>query len=175
MTKEIELCELVGAYVICNICGSQDIARDAAAQWDITSGNWSLETVFDAYSCKECGNKCLPIWRLDQEYRRKEVARLNDAVRHGEYGNTTIIATTGVQAMGEASVSKIIGKVSKFDDFSEDNDPHGERDFGSIEINSEKLFWKIDLFDLELKQYSLDPASESLTHRVLTIMLASEY
>jgi len=34
-----------------------------------------------------------------------------------------------------------------FDNFNADNDPHGEHDFGSFELEGEKLFWKIDLYE----------------------------
>lgn len=71
-----------------------------------------------------------------------------------------------------AEVSKA---VAGFDTFSEDNDPHLEHDFGSIEINSDKIFWKIDYLDLEMKYHSPDEANPSVTHRVLTIMFAHEY
>ncbi len=37
-----------------------------------------------------------------------------------------------------------------FDDFNADNDPHREQDFGSFELEGEKLFWKIDLYEREL-------------------------
>jgi Protein of unknown function (DUF3768) len=34
-----------------------------------------------------------------------------------------------------------------FDAFTTDNDPCGERDFGSFLLDGEKLFWKIDYVD----------------------------
>jgi len=55
------------------------------------------------------------------------------------------------------------------------NDPWGEHDFGAVEIDGEKAFWKIDCYDRTLTAGSENPANEALTHRVLTIMLASEY
>lgn len=65
--------------------------------------------------------------------------------------------------------------VRKFDDFSDDNDPWGEHDFGATELEGEKIFFKLDYYDLSLQQGSENPANEGCTHRVLTIMLASEY
>ena len=38
-----------------------------------------------------------------------------------------------------------------------------------------RVFFKIDYYDLALDQGSENPANEGCTHRILTIMLASEY
>jgi hypothetical protein len=66
-------------------------------------------------------------------------------------------------------------KVQTFDVFSEDNDPYAKHDFGSFEFAGEKCFWKISYYDKSLAYGSDDPADETRTTRVLTIMLASEY
>lgn len=39
----------------------------------------------------------------------------------------------------------------------------------------EKVFWKIEAYDRDLRFGSEDPANPAVTRRVLTIMLASEY
>ena len=57
----------------------------------------------------------------------------------------------------------------------EDNDPHGEHDFGSFELCGRKLFWKIEYYDPDLQHGSEDPADPAKTMRVLTVMLAEEY
>ena len=62
-----------------------------------------------------------------------------------------------------------------FDDFTEDNDPHGEHDFGSFEQNGQTIFWKIDYYDLLVDNGSRDPSDPALTRRVLTVMFAEEY
>jgi hypothetical protein len=69
----------------------------------------------------------------------------------------------------------ILDAVAKFDTFDESNDPYGEHDFGALEIEGERLFWKIDYYDRNLSAHSPDPADPSVTTRVLTIMLADEY
>ena len=68
-----------------------------------------------------------------------------------------------------------IRKVATFDDFSADNDPHGEHDFGSFDLAGDRFFWKIDYYDPTLEFGSDDPADPSKTTRVLTLMLAAEY
>jgi hypothetical protein len=55
------------------------------------------------------------------------------------------------------------------------NDPWGEHDFGAVEIDGEKVFFKIDYYTPDLSAGSENPANEGCTHRVMTIMLASEY
>lgn len=65
--------------------------------------------------------------------------------------------------------------VSSFDNFTPDNDPYGEHDFGSVNVAGQHLFWKIDYYDPSLCYGSEDPADLAVTRRVLTVMLASEY
>ena len=72
-------------------------------------------------------------------------------------------------------MSKALAKVIAFDDFNPDNDPHGEHDFGSFDLEDQKLFWKIDYYDLKAVFGSEDPRDPKKTLRVVTIMLAEEY
>lgn len=109
------------------------------------------------------------------EARRQEIRRLNDLFREHALGNGSIVITSGVQALGQEGMTAVIAAVQTFTAFSEDNDPYREHDFGSFEIEGDKFFWKIDYYDLTLAAGSPDPADEAVTHRVLTIMLASEY
>lgn len=62
-----------------------------------------------------------------------------------------------------------------FDNFTEDNDPYQEHDFGSFKHNNDKIFFKIDYYDKSMRFASNNPANQNETTRVLTIMLASEY
>lgn len=59
--------------------------------------------------------------------------------------------------------------------FDSDNDPHGERDLGDLQLFGADLLWKIDYYDLELVYGSPDPADAAVTKRVLTVMLTWEY
>jgi Protein of unknown function (DUF3768) len=65
--------------------------------------------------------------------------------------------------------------VRTFATFGRTNDPHSEHDFGAVEINGEKFFWKIDYYDLAMSQHSVDPSDPEATIRVLTLMRADEY
>ena len=98
-----------------------------------------------------------------------KIAAKNDAHRHSMEGCTV---TKGIAAMGE-EVNKIFVKVRDFTDFTEDNDPYGEHDFGSFTLSGVKIFWKIDYYDENLEKWC-DPLSPDC-NRVLTIMRADEY
>ncbi len=65
--------------------------------------------------------------------------------------------------------------MATFSDFTPENDPHGEHDFGSFAVAGRKFFFKIDYFDAAMEFGSEDPADPAKTTRVLTIMLAEEY
>jgi hypothetical protein len=106
--------------------------------------------------------------------RSSAIRCLNDQFRHSLAGGKVLV-TAGVHALGAAHVQAILAKVTQFDDFKEANDPYGEHDFGAIDDASERYFWKIDYYDLNLEMGSPDPADPKKTCRVLTIMLASEY
>ena len=69
----------------------------------------------------------------------------------------------------------VMQRVRSFADFTPDNDPAGEHDFGSFEHDGKTIFWKIDCYDRNMNYGSPDPADETVTERVLTIMLAGEY
>lgn len=102
------------------------------------------------------------------------IRELNDAFRTSFAGGRVMI-TEGIRTLDALTFERIIEQVRTFDAFSEDNDPHGEHDFGSIKIAGERVFWKIDAYDRTLQYGSPDPSDPAVTTRVLTIMLASEY
>ena len=111
----------------------------------------------------------------DRIYEARTIQELNDAFRARGIGQGLVLVTDGIATCGEAYVAKAVSAVRRFNTFNADNDPHGEHDFGAIELEGQKVFWKIDLYDLEMQGYTPDPCNPALTRRVLTIMLASEY
>lgn len=102
------------------------------------------------------------------------VARLNDAFRH-DLSSGKLVATAGVIARFGENLLALLLAVQVFPDFTPDNDPHGEHDFGAIDCDGTRLFWKIDCYDRGLQFASPDPADPAVTTRVLTMMLAEEY
>ena len=106
-----------------------------------------------------------------------KIRELNDAFRKSLQPdeNNRAIVTQGIQDQGEKFMYPVFDRVRAFDDFSPDNDPHGEHDFGAFEYLGQKIFWKYDYYDNNLEFGSEDPSDPKQTVRVLTIMLASEY
>jgi len=103
------------------------------------------------------------------------IRELNDAFRKGGPLSGRWILTQGVLAQGPAFLAIALNAVQSFDNFTPDNDPHREHDFGAITVGQERLFWKIDYYDRTLRFGSERPDDETMTVRVLTLMLASEY
>ena len=106
--------------------------------------------------------------------RAEAIAQLNDTLRRTGVGGT-IMVTRGVMGTNGFDRSVLIAALASYDRFDADNDPHGERDFGDLELFEAELLWKIDYYDKEHQFGSDDPADASITSRVLTVMLASEY
>jgi hypothetical protein len=40
---------------ICSTCGSDDVSRDALAEWSVAEQKWELKTEFDNANCERCG------------------------------------------------------------------------------------------------------------------------
>lgn len=86
------------------------------------------------------------------------------------------LMTAGIRALPLPVQLAILARVREFDTFTPDNDPYGEHDFGIIQVPGEgSVYWKIDYYDPTLTYGSEDPSDLSVTHRVLTILLAEEY
>ena len=100
------------------------------------------------------------------------IAALNDQARQ-TFKECRVIITAGVQALG--NVDAVLRQVQVFEAFTPGNNPYGEHDFGAIKYQGQTIFWKIDYYDLDLHMHSPDPSNETVTARVLTIMLAEEY
>ena len=104
----------------------------------------------------------------------EKIRELNDRFRTTMTGGR-VVMTAGVDALPNDVKAMVIRQVATFADFTPDNDPHGEHDFGNCEVGGHKFFWKIDYYDAAMEFGSEDPADPGVTTRVLTIMLASEY
>ena len=103
-----------------------------------------------------------------------DIKTLNDNFRKTFIGGRVML-TAGIRAKTQDEIAEILEKVRSFDNFTTANDPYGEHDFGSFDYKGQKIFFKIDYYDLNYEYMSENPADTTITNRVLTIMLADEY
>ena len=110
---------------------------------------------------------------------RSAIAETNDSFRRAamkgiKSTDGKAVRTRGVAALGSLTNLFLQAQIAAFDAFTETNDPHGEHDFGSIELDGcLKVFWKIDYYS----DASMDSGADDKlnAYRVLVIMLADEY
>ena len=111
---------------------------------------------------------------MGQKPDKARIRELNDTFRMTFTGGR-VMMTREVNELEAETKAKLVAAVRSFDRFDKGNDPHGEHDFGSVEIDGEKFFFKIDYYDLAMNQHSVDATNPEATMRVLTIMRADEY
>ncbi len=126
---------------------------------------------------------CPACW-LEQGYEdrtSKSIAEQNDEFRSAicrgqpslKYPGR-IVMTVGISAL-KHDLPRVLERVASFQSFTDDNDAHGEHDFGSFDDGENRIFWKIDYYDSGLQFGSENPSNPDETVRVLTVMLAEEY
>ena len=107
------------------------------------------------------------------------IRQLNDEFRStlldSKLGSQGVYFTAPIAGLPLHEQSEIIRRVVEYDEFTAENDPHGEHDFGSFEFAGERILWKIDCYDLDLHYGSPDPSDPAVTKRILTIMFGDDY
>jgi Protein of unknown function (DUF3768) len=101
------------------------------------------------------------------------IRALNDELRKDLFTGHAII-TIGIAALGAEAFLRLAQTIAVFDDFSHANDPDQEHDFGIFDFDGHSVAFKIDYYDKTQSRRSPDPADNSVTHRIITIMLAEE-
>ena len=99
-----------------------------------------------------------------------DIKTLNDNLRKHLTGGRVML-TAGINAKSQDDIARILSKVRHFNNFTPDNDPYNEHDFGSFDYKGEKIFWKIDYYDKNYQCLSEDPATVSYTHLTLPTKL----
>lgn len=110
----------------------------------------------------------------DAAARAEAIRDKNDAFRKSFSGGRVLL-TPGVTNLSADHQQTVKSAVQAFGDFSPDNDPYGEHDFGAVSLEDAVFFWKIDYYDVDLQFGSSDPTDDDVTCRVLTVMRADEY
>lgn len=106
--------------------------------------------------------------------KSREIAALNDLARQ-TFMFCRVVLSQGLMTLEDHDLQEVMTKVRRFDTFTSDNDPYGEHDFGMVEHQGQKYFWKFDYYDQNMQFGSPDPSDTEQTTRVLTVFLADEY
>ena len=102
------------------------------------------------------------------------IRQLNDDLRRTFMGGQ-ILMTPGFSDLPNVTKAKALAAIRSFDNFDEGSDPYGEHDFGSVEVDGQTVWFKVDCYDRNLHFGSPDPADPGVTTRVLTILTPDEY
>lgn len=118
----------------------------------------------------------------EAEHHARRIAEQNDQFRKhvltgGPAGTPQgrIVMTRAVAEVGPTFQMEVTRAVMADETFTEDNDPYGDHTFGAVTVQGRKVWWKIDLYDLDYCWGSETPDDPSQTRRVLTIMFPSDY
>ena len=108
------------------------------------------------------------------------IASLNDKFRSSPAPSGIAgmkVMTRGIASLDDQTRLEVWQSVQDFSEFTEDNDPHGEHDFGAfVHPKAGKVFWKIDYYaDARCEIGAGYPNDPNRSYRVLTVMLAVEY
>jgi len=104
----------------------------------------------------------------------ERIRELSDAFRR-TFVSGQMVMTTNVAVLSDIVKASALVKVAEFNDFTPENDPHGEHDFLSFEHCNRTFFWKCDYYNKQMDGGSEDPADPDTITRVGTLMLAEDY
>lgn len=112
-----------------------------------------------------------------------KIRELNDALREeGKGGQIIMVATLAerirsMSPIGAALLQmELTQRLINYDAFEEGDNPYGERDFGHFVMSDgQKIFWKIDYYDLAEENGSPDPSDPSCTVRIMSVFHAEDY
>ncbi|WP_273728885.1 DUF3768 domain-containing protein [Brucella gallinifaecis] len=110
------------------------------------------------------------------ESRKTAIIReLNDKLRQNDAGGQVVVS--GALAHEDSDLIQRVRDAVRNAEIAtgDGNDPYSEHDFGSVDVDGERYFWKIDYYNKEMDAGSEDPSDARQTVRLLTIMCASDY
>lgn len=103
-----------------------------------------------------------------------KIRELNDTLRR-QFTGGKVMLSDGVNALPDMVKAAALQFMAQYHNFTPENDPHGEHDFGAFTLCNRRFFWKVDYYDKSLEFGSEDPADPAKTIRVLTLILGEEY
>ena len=87
-----------------------------------------------------------------------------------------VVLTRAVAARGPLFPLLCLLEIARHETFGPEDDPEGRHDFGAVDVQGERVWFRIDLYADEAMEWGSErPDDPSLTYRVLTVMLPSDW
>lgn len=115
---------------------------------------------------------------MTDDEKKARIAALNDELRMGRRPCNGRVVVTGSLANEPADADKmrdLVIALHQFNDFNEDNDPHGEHDCAKFKVGDEEFMFKVDYYALDEETLSENPEDPNVTIRVLSVFYAHDY
>jgi L-fucose isomerase-like protein len=116
---------------------------------EASTGKLTQQRDIDQVACaQEAGDTPEECARMLE--RRIKIRGLNDALRSRAQMPSSgsirdmIFLSRRLSTRPTTDQIEIMDRVRQFEDFTEENDPRGEHDFGAFTYRQQKIFWKID-------------------------------
>lgn len=108
----------------------------------------------------------------------QSIATLNDRFRKTIFFRPLrrgkLVLTSGIGNLPDDQLRAVALATINQKEFDAGNDPHGEHDFGAIELAGiPKCYWKIDYYSDASMRYGTEDLINA--YRALIVMLADEY
>jgi len=128
--------------------------------------------------------------QTEQSNPTERVSALNALARLGKLANARYVFTANLLAtltedvldpvakrIATAAAQQRLITAIREADFTPDNDPYGEHDFGSFMLNETKVLWKIDVYENDGSfSYGAEHPEDPVTSfRLVTFMLPQDY
>lgn len=119
-----------------------------------------------------------PMTKRNTKYSLQDIVAANDDLRinltkYYSQPSSHKCVVLSARVIHRDNLADILEAVTGFRNFHSGNDPHGEHDFGIVEVARERYFFKVDYYDKTYNRFS-DPY-QTAPHRVLTIAHIDEY
>ena len=87
-----------------------------------------------------------------------------------------VLFTRAVAARGPLFPLLCLAKIAGHETFDPEDDPDGRHDFGAVNVDGVRVWFKIDLYADERMEWGTErPDDPSRTYRVMTVMLPSDW
>ena len=87
-----------------------------------------------------------------------------------------VVFTRAVAARGPLFPLLCLLEIARHETFDPEDDPDGQHDFGEVEVEGQRVWFKVDLYADEAMEWGSErPDDPARTYRVMTVMLPSDW